>query len=228
LKFSLRARKYLESRGIYDQTLLDSLNIGYAPERGLYKYMVSKGFSGKELIEEGLIREDLQDFFRDRIMFPVYDRQGNIVTVSSRAVNPNQKIRHLHLKGSISHFYNESALNGHYVVVVEGIFDCLSLLQAGFPAVAVFGTGGLKEELARKLAKIDEVYLCFDKEVNSAGEKGVERALDILKEYKPRGVYTVRLPYLDGKKIDVNDLFSKHGFKKEDFAELLRIAKSKK
>lgn len=56
-----------------------------------------------------------------------------------------------------------------YIILVEGIFDALALIDNGFNAGAIFGTGILKntEKLQMKLfsllsANIEKVYLWFD------------------------------------------------------------------
>lgn len=229
LKASREAQAYLNRRGITDRALIDSMSIGYAPKKGLLNYMINKGFSKDELLQSGLVRTGdygLYDYFRDCIVFPVYGSDFKTETVTSRAIDPDAKLRHKHLQGRISTFYNAQNLNTYeYVIVTEGIFDCLSLLQKGFNAVAVFGTGGLKENMARLLIN-KKVYLCFDKEINNAGSKGIKRAVDILTDSGLPNVWIIELPYLDGMKMDINDLFAKHSFSKEDFAELMTIARA--
>jgi DNA primase len=225
LKHSNIAQEYLAFRGITDKELIDRLNIGYAPKQGLYRYLLEKGFSKQETLRSGLTKEDESDnqydFFRERIIFPVYDRTGQITTVTSRSLNSNHRVKHLHLRGAIESFYNEQDINSAYIIIVEGIFDCLSLIQSGFKAVAVFGTGGLKDSMAIKLRNTEDIYLCYDKETNQAGSQGIERAIDILTDYNIRNIYRIELPYLEGKKLDVNDLFARHEFTREDFSELM-------
>lgn len=229
LKESKDARAYLINRGILDEGLIKKLAVGYAPKKGLETYMIDKGFSRQDLLDAGLLKEGeygLYEFFRECIVFPVYNRHSELVTITSRSINPEARLRHKHLKGSMGVFYNEHSIdNSHYFIITEGIFDCLSLLQEGFSALAVFGTGGLQPEMAR-LLKGKTVYLCFDKEINQAGQKGLERAVDILTDEEVEDIRVIELPYLEGKKLDINELFTGHYFTKEDFSELMVNART--
>lgn len=225
LSESKTAQDYLKSRNITDETLISQLNIGYAPKYGLIKYLKNCGFSEKNILKEGLAKKGqygVYDFFRERIIFPVYDIKKKIVTITSRAISKDAHIKHLHLSGEIRNFYNEPAITNSIVIITEGIFDCLSLLQSGFNAVAVFGTGGIKPEMALKINKQTKVFICFDRDANNAGQKGGIRAASIFEQMKMKNIYTVTLPIINGKKTDINDLYVNHGFTKDDMIELLK------
>ena len=225
------ALRYLHSRGITSHVLMQDLRIGYAPRRGLLQHLLNSGYSKEQILKEGLAKEGkfgLYDFFRDRIIFPVFESTGNIATVTSRSIDPNSRIRHLHLPGDMMTLYNEHRMDSSHIVLCEGIMDCLSLLQEGFNAAAVYGTGGLKASMAIKLKKAESIYIAFDKERNQAGARGLQRALEIFRELKMRNVFPLELPFLYGEKMDINDLFSKHGFTKEDFSSLMEDARARK
>jgi len=231
LHYHQEAMHYLYSRGIKDHTLIRKLNIGYAPAKGLHEHLIGSGFSEEIILKEGPVKQGKYgpyDFFRNRIIFPVTNLQEKITTITSRSIDPAGRIKHLHLPGDIETFYNENEIDSAYTIICEGIFDCLSLLQAGFNAVAVYGTGGLKPHMALKLKKTEAIYLAFDKEANQAGQKGIDRAMEIFRSLKITNVYPIMLPYMDGKKIDINDLFCKHGFTKEDFSSLMEDALARK
>lgn len=228
---SKEAIEYLNSRGINDRELIKRLNIGFSEKGGLAEHFLSSGYKEDYLLQENLIKKGdygIYDFFRNRIMFPVYNQNREISTITSRSIEKDQKLKHLHMPGSMETFYNEPEIDGSYIIIVEGIFDCLSLLQEGFKAIAIYGTGGLKKSMAMKLKKTFKIYLAFDKEENGAGQKGLERSLEIFKEAKITNIYPINLPYMEGRKIDINDLFSKHDFTKEDFAELMEDASGRK
>lgn len=219
---------YLATRGVKERNLIDRLNIGYAPKSGLEEYMKGCGFTKEQLVTEGLVRKGkygFYDHFRERVIFPIYDMDGNVKTITSRTVLPDLSLRHLHLPGSIDTFFNEPVLKeGGPITIVEGILDCLTLLQAGFQAMAVYGTEGLKEDMAKKLKNADTVFLAFDKEENNAGACGAAKALELLRAQKVENVHVIELPFLNSKKMDINDLFMQHGFTKEDFSELMEDA----
>jgi len=222
---------YLYARGIRSYSLIRALNIGYAPPKGLYQHFLTAGYSKQQILDTGLAKEGengIYDYFRNRVTFPVYDRNNIIRTVTSRTIDPEQKIKHLHLPGDISTLYNERDIDTSYVVLCEGIFDCLSLLQVGFNASALFGTGGLKPHMAEKLRKTNKIFLAFDRDSNEAGTKGLQRALSIFHSLNIPQVYPLELPFTVGKKMDINDLFLSYGFTKEDFTSLMEDAIERK
>jgi DNA primase len=223
--------RYFNSRGINNHVLIQNQHIGYAPKRGLLQHLLNSGYCKEEILKEGLAKEGkygLYDFFRERIVFPVFNANGNIATITSRSIDPHEKIKHLHLSGNMETLYNENGIDGTYVILCEGIMDCLSLMQEGFNAVATYGTGGLKPSMAQKLKKNSTIYLAFDKERNQAGQKGRKRAMEIFRCLRMDNVYPLELPFMDREKIDINDLFSKHGFTREDFSSLMEDALERK
>lgn len=85
-----QAAEYLASRGINEATR-EHFAVGFAPtERdALLRSAQSSGFSTKELSEVGLVRRPrgggpLQDRFRGRLMFPVYDVRGRVLGFGAR------------------------------------------------------------------------------------------------------------------------------------------------
>ena len=222
---------YLYSRGIRSYGLIKSLNIGYAPVKGLCQHLLTAGYSKQQILDTGLVKEGengVYDHFRNRVIFPVYDRNDIIRTVTSRTIDPEQRIKHLHLSGEIHTLYNERGIDNSYIVLCEGIFDCLSLLQVGFNASALFGTGGLKPHMAERLRKTNKIFIAFDRDSNDAGTKGLQRALGIFDSLKIHQVYPLELPFIVGKKMDINDLFLGYGFTREDFRSLMEDAIERK
>ncbi len=81
------ALRYVQKR--FTKGSIEQWMIGFAPDQydSLSKAAVKKGYSEKMLIESGLIRksqktDSLYDFFRNRIMFPVFDNSGRIIKLS--------------------------------------------------------------------------------------------------------------------------------------------------
>lgn len=86
------ARDYLSGRGLDDATI-EAFGLGFAPnQRGLLrKALNARGIDDERLIEVGLLKrpEDggpLRDYFFDRIIFPINDRQGNVIGFGGRAM----------------------------------------------------------------------------------------------------------------------------------------------
>lgn len=219
---------YLKHRGITDEKLIKTLKLGYSDKKGgLYRYLLEKGFSKEEIIKNNIAKELHNNYvverFNDRIVFPVFNN-NSVVYLTSRAINPSLSFKHLHLGGKITHLYNEEAINQKHVVLTEGIFDCLSLLQEGINACAVYGTEGLNKEKAQKFINTHKVYICFDKDENMAGQRGAYKTATLLHQQKVK-VYIIRLPYTKDKKTDINALFANKEITGDDFRELMENAK---
>ena len=97
------ARRYLEGRGV-PEDVRARFRLGYAPPRsrnGLKDQLIAKGAKPGELVEAGLLiaPEDgvgaPYDRFRDRIMFPITDGRGRIVSFGGRALDPQARAKYL-------------------------------------------------------------------------------------------------------------------------------------
>ena len=68
--------------------------LGYALEQwsGLRDYMLGKGFTLELLVEAGLVkrneeRNSTYDMFRNRVIFPIRDRQGRVMGFGGRVLD---------------------------------------------------------------------------------------------------------------------------------------------
>ena len=123
------------------------------------------------------------DFFRNRIMFPIFDFRGAPVAFGGRIINKgqpkylNSPETPLFTKGNLLYGYHlarESAFSNKALVVTEGYMDVLSLASKGMNnVVASLGTA-LTEDQVRTLWKVvPEPILCFDGD--KAGRKAALR-----------------------------------------------------
>ncbi|MGD9510666.1 MAG: toprim domain-containing protein, partial [Geminicoccaceae bacterium] len=72
----------------------------------------------------------------------------------------------------------EGAVGSPTAVVVEGVFDWLTLVQWGFPAVALVGTHVRTEELRALGGRFRRLYLALDADdVGRAATDAIARAL---------------------------------------------------
>jgi DNA primase len=145
-----------------------------------------KAFNLRELAAAGAFRPTSQDgllpFFDGRIVFP-YWSHGRVVFMIGRKTpwtpdNPWEqgKYRKLpvhddrsnkHIAPCINngHLYNEDCLlaRPERVIITEGVTDCISLMEHGFPAVspvAVRIRGSDWDRLLPKLRGVKTVYIC--------------------------------------------------------------------
>ncbi|HXZ83296.1 MAG TPA: DNA primase [Acidimicrobiales bacterium] len=188
-----RARQYLRSRG-YDGEIVRKFRLGYAPA-GFDELVRALRLPGAVLREAGLAYENersrLQDAFRERVMFPIFDPGGQAIAFGGRILpdalrasdrEPGPKYRNSPESAIYSKRRTLYGLNwakgdiarAHEVVVCEGYTDVIGFHVAGVPrAVATCGTA-LTEDHFRLLAHFaKKIVLCFD--ADAAGQAAAAR-----------------------------------------------------
>jgi len=196
-------RDYLERRGLPEDQW-DRFGLGYAPNdrEGLKAALVQRGAKPGDLIDAGLLIAPEgggtpYDRFRDRLMFPIPDARGRIVSFGGRAMNPEDRAKYLNGPESPL-FHKGSTLYGlpearrilgaeskstQSIIVVEGYMDVIACQRAGLPAVAPMGTALTEEQMALLWRVSSEPVLCFDGDAagQRAAFRAIERALPLLK-----------------------------------------------
>ncbi|XKM13022.1 DNA primase [Orbaceae bacterium ac157xtp] len=188
-----RAREYLVGRGL-ESSVIEQYGIGYAPDEWtLTLKTFAKTPEDQKLYEEAgmLVINDngKYDRFRDRIMFPIRDRQGNIIAFGGRALRADDKAKYLN-SPETAIFHKGRQLYGLYelqqinrnpnkILVVEGYMDVVSLAQFGINyAVAALGTATTSDHIKLLFRLTDTVIFCYDGD--DAGRKAAWRALTVL------------------------------------------------
>lgn len=196
-------REYLERRGLPEDKW-ERFGLGYAPNdrEGLKQALVQRGARPGDLVDAGLLIApegggQPYDRFRDRLMFPILDARGRIVSFGGRAMNPDDRAKYLNgpesplfHKGATLYGLPEArrilgaeAKGEQGIVVVEGYMDVIACQRAGLPAVAPMGTALTEEQMERLWRVSAEPVLCFDGDAagRRAAYRAVERALPLLK-----------------------------------------------
>jgi DNA primase len=190
------ARAYLTKRGL-PESEWGRFRLGFSPSSrtALKDYLVTKGAQPGALVEAGLLIAPEEgggspyDRFRDRIIFPIADARGRVISFGGRAMDPEARAKYLNgpetglfHKGSTLYGLGEARRlqsaggQGTSVVVVEGYMDAIACQRANIPAVAPLGTA-LTEEQMEALWRLDpEPVLCFDGD--GAGQRAASRAID--------------------------------------------------
>jgi len=196
------ARAYLEGRGLPEAEWA-RFRLGYAPpgRTTLKDYLIAKGARPPALVEAGLLiaPEDggaPYDRFRERIMFPIADGRGRIVSFGGRALDPEARAKYLNgpesplfHKGRVLYGLPEARKllhaggEGAPLVVVEGYMDVIACQRAGVAAVASMGTALTEEQMEALWRLHDEPTLCFDgdRAGRAAAFRAIDRALPVLK-----------------------------------------------
>jgi DNA primase len=200
------AREYLERRGLPEDQW-ERFGLGYAPNdrEGLKAALVQRGARPGDLVEAGLLIAPEgggtpYDRFRDRLIFPILDARGRIVSFGGRAMNPDDRAKYLN--GPESPLFHKGATlyglpearrilgaeskSDQAIVVVEGYMDVIACQRAGIPAVAPMGTALTEEQMALLWRVSSEPVLCFDGDGagRRAAFRAIERALPLLKPGK--------------------------------------------
>lgn len=185
------AIEYLENRKI-DKETIKKFKIGLSISKtSITDYLLNKKNSLKDLVSLGLSNENGTDIFINRIMFPLYDLQGNVVAFSGRIYNTkdpskyiNTKETKLFKKGNLLYNYHQAKellKKSESIIVMEGFMDVIRASTIGINnCVATMGTAFTKQHanLLRKMT--DNIILCFDGD--KAGEEATTSAIDVLKE----------------------------------------------
>jgi len=189
------ARDYLEHRGL-GESHWARFRLGYSPpgRTALKDYLVAKGALPRDLTAAGLMitPEDGgegYDRFRDRIIFPITDGRGRIVSFGGRAMDPKARAKYLNGpdtdlfdKGRVLYGLPEARRllhaggEGAALVVVEGYMDVIACQRASVAGVAAMGTSLTENQMEMLWRLHSEPTLCFDGD--RAGMQAASRAID--------------------------------------------------
>lgn len=185
-----KAKEYLHSRSLSDEVIKEfGIGLSLNEKDMLTKLLKSKKYDDDTLIKSGLVNEnnyELNDVYRNRIMFPLYDLNGKIIGYNGRVYNGetenkyvNSKETDIFKKRELLYNYHrakEEARKKKQIIIMEGPMDIIRAYTIGVKnCVAALGTAFGKEQamLVRKLS--DNVVLCFDGD--DAGLKGTKGAI---------------------------------------------------
>lgn len=192
-----KAMRYLNSRDI-NEDIIKTFSLGWAPNHyhDLYDTLKQK-FPDDVLEKAGLIIQSNKggfiDRFRNRIIIPIQNENGEYVAFGARAVDEGQNPKYLNSSDSL--IYNKSKiLYGLYtakdmiqsddaVIIMEGYFDVISTQAHGIKnCVASCGTAFTSEhvKLLSRYTKSRRIYLSFD--TDSAGINATNKGGEIIKD----------------------------------------------
>ena len=189
------AREYLKARGISGD-VARAFKLGWAPD-DWDQLATSIGSSGEMLGEVGLAfvnkRNRLQDSFRARIMFPIFDESGNAVAFGGRilpgspdpAKYKNSTETPIYTKSRTLYGLNwakTDIVKADTVIICEGYTDVIGFHRTGLTnAVATCGTA-LTEEHVKMLKRFaSKMILAFD--ADAAGQGAAARFYEWEKRY---------------------------------------------
>jgi len=186
------AMKYLTERGIKPESI-KHFNLGYSPPgwHNLEEHLKRKEHKPEMIRKSGLVAEGQKgpyDIFRARIMFPIFDLQGDVIAFGGRVMDGsepkylNSPDTELFRKGDNLYALNlakEGIRKDGHSIVVEGYMDAIMCHQHGIgSAVAPLGTALTVGHLKKLRRYSEKVVLIFDGD--RAGIAAARRSLDLI------------------------------------------------
>jgi DNA primase len=189
------ARAYLKSRE-FPSDLADEFGLGYAPEGWdtTLKWAQKNGHSMATLEAGRLVATSESgrtfDFFRGRLMIPIYNDAGEVVAFSGRLLDPEAKAQKyvnshetpVFIKSKILFGLNKSKrpiIEAGSAIVCEGQIDLMRCWQNGIRNIVASQGTAFTDPHARILKRIaKEVVICFD--ADRAGQNASLKSIDVL------------------------------------------------
>ena len=200
------ALDYVRRRGFSDD-MIKKYRIGYAPKNNI---IANKFAESKFLIPSGLCRRGdygMYDFFRDKLMFPIFNAHGKIVAFSGRSLDGSEPkyinttdtdIFHKRQTVFGLNFARDAIHRANRSIVVEGQIDAIKMQVNGFAeTVAPLGTALTEDHIALLCKSNRNIIFCFDGD--SAGQKAAARACNIVLPFI-RDTSDVRFAFVSGGK----------------------------
>ncbi len=200
--------KYLLGRELSRETIRKfGLGFSNVSSDDLTRYLKSKGYEDKLLIEAGLASFDekygIHDKFWNRVMFPIQDINHRVIGFGGRVMG-DAKPKYLNSPETMIFDKSRNLYGLNFartsradnIILCEGYMDVIAMHQAGFSqAAASLGTAFTSGQAALLKRYTQEVVLAYDSD--GAGVTAALRAIGILKEAGLTGKVLNLEPYKD-------------------------------
>ncbi len=212
------ALEYIKNRGFNDE-MIKKYRIGYAPKNNI----ISSKFNNikhDKLVATGLVRigeYGPYDFFRDKLMFPIFNAHGQIVAFSGRSLDGSEPkyinttdTELFHKRQTIFgfNFARDAIHRNNRSIIVEGQIDAIQMQCHGFPeTVAPLGTALTEDHIAILCKSNRNIVFCFDGD--NAGQKAAIRACTLVLPFL-RETSDVRFAFVTGGK-DPDEILKNSG-----------------
>ena len=189
-------RQMLEARGVSDE-MVERFRLGFAPDSwdSLLNFLSSRSIDVTMAEEAGLVQprksgEGYYDRFRKRFMFPIRNRDGEMLGFGGRAIGDdipkylNSPQTSIFDKSSIVYgldLAREAVRKAEEVVIVEGYMDVIAAHQFGYQnVVAAMGTALTEQQIALVRRGAKRVVMALD--ADAAGQMATLRGLETMTE----------------------------------------------
>jgi len=223
LQESPEAIKYFENRGLTKETIR-KFHLGYAPKYNKLHRTLRRDFDEEDLVAAGIIGKDEKtgkyyDVFKDRIIFPIIDKNEQILGFGGRTLGDNNSKKYINTR-TTEIFHKSSCLYAlnmvnlekkpERILVCEGYMDVIALHQEGIDwAVGTLGTALTPNHYLQLKKFTDNPTVIFD-----GDDAGINAANRVLQKVGKLDVLT--LP--EGK--DPDEYIKTYG--KESFLQYIQ------
>lgn len=222
---SKKANEYLRKRHL-DKETITFFSIGYALDKknSLIKVLPSLDIDNKITIdalkEVGLVKNNNgdQDFFINRIMFPIHNHSGNIVGFSGRSLSAKSDVKYLNTEATDIFkkeeiFYNffrvKDLVKNDSIYLCEGYMDVIALYRIGIKnAIALMGLNlsDVQIEELKEQKWLKKIYLCLDND-----DAGINYSNKIAEKLLGKGFEIWFIKPYDKKYKDIDELVNNLG-----------------
>lgn len=227
LKNNKVAYDYLIQRGWKAETIIKH-RLGFAPDS--WDYIKKRAISKQQYdigVKTGVITETLdgknRDTFRNRIMFPIMDSKGNVISFSGRSIDDSQpKYLNttntlLYTKDQVLYGLNWFDRNVKEAFLVEGYADVIACMQQGLYAAASCGAVLSKNQCQQMKKFAKDWILALDNDGNKEGdderkkvlarEKNIRNTFSSIDTMLENGIIPKVLNLPDGGAKDLDEFF---------------------
>lgn len=184
---------YIKKRGLNNENI-KKFKIGFAPQgfNNLRNYLSKFNYSDKQMEMAGVLTKNengYYDKFRNRIIFPVFDKVGKIIAFTGRVVNKNDIPKYMNSPETLLYhksdvlfnyfFARKSIYDKKCAILVEGNIDAIMLSINGIEnVVAPMGTAITIKQIEELWKITNEIIVCLDGD--SAGQKASLRLANLV------------------------------------------------
>jgi len=225
-------QQYLKNRGLQPSTIKE-FKIGYALDSwdALYKHFAELGYKDTDIEKAGFIikKEQNQKFydrFRNRIMFPIFDLNGQVVGFSGRIFGKEDEKKAKYVNSPETLIYNKSRViygldkakmdirKKNQGIVVEGQFDLIMAHQTGTKnAIATSGSALTTDQLRILKRYTEDLIFSFD--ADTGGEGATKRAVASAQQLE----FNIKVVLLPTEEKDPAEIIKKDPKKWEEILE---------
>lgn len=218
------ARNYIKQRNLTKETT-EKFGLGLSFFNGLTAKAKTQGFNEEDLKTLGLANYTGNDYFKNRLMFPIFNHRGEIIAFGGRVLGEgqpkylNSPETPLFSKSRVLYglnFAGPSIRKEDFVILLEGYMDVIGTHQAGVEnTVAPLGTSFTAYHANMLKRYTNQAVVIFDPD--DAGINAALRAALILVE---QGLY-VRVATLPSG-LDPDEFVTEYGA--EEFKNIAKNA----